>query len=105
MVMPGWNEFDCQYENLSIWYATSKQVQGYYCVLSSLMIQWVMVLNQGINPKKTTQNPWLIPACFIPSNSTRLFFSFALSTHLFLVHNASGPRAVGAMLAGRVLPN
>ena len=28
--------------------------------------QWVMVLNQGINPKNITQNPWLIPACFIP---------------------------------------
>jgi hypothetical protein len=28
-----------------------------------------MVLNQGINPKNTTQNPWLIPACFIPKRS------------------------------------
>ena len=54
MVMPGWNEFDCQYENLSIWYATSKQVQGYYIVsFPALMIQWVLVLNQGIDPIKT----------------------------------------------------
>ena len=28
-----------------------------------------MVLNQGINPKNTTQNPWLIPACFIPKRT------------------------------------
>ena len=28
-----------------------------------------MVLKQGINPKNTTQNPWLIPACFIPKRS------------------------------------
>ena len=28
-----------------------------------------MVLKQGINPKNTTQNPWLIPACFIPKRT------------------------------------